>query len=271
MVETPSEVRWMSELPSRCRELAGRNPQLRERYLEARRGRWPTLLSSSVKTDKGLAYGIRTGVLYLSPSAESGIDVCPAASPACRALCLGRHSGRMTMPTHRVARIIRTWLFVSCRDEFMRRLDADISALERRASREGNLPYVRLNGASDVAWEREAPWIFTNHRGVTFYDYTKRFGRMVSHLGGLLPSNYHLTFSRSEANEPQVESLLDVGANVAVAFRDLPAATKNGWHGRTVVDGDRHDGRPNDEHGVVVGLSAKGAPARRAPKGFVVH
>ena len=90
-------------------------------------------------------------------------------------------------------------------------------------------------------------------------------------LAGRLPSNYSLTFSRSECNGETALEMAKAGANVAVVFdtrkgEDLPKR----WGSRPVIDGDTHDLRFLDARGRVVGLRAKG-PAKRDDSGFVVR
>ena len=62
---------------------------------------------------------------------------------------------------------------------------------------------------------------------------------------------------------------LTQGGNIAVVFEQRPAA----WRGFQVIDGDRHDIRTPtmDGHGVVVGLTPKGAKAKRDMSGFIVR
>jgi hypothetical protein len=90
---------------------------------------------------------------------------------------------------------------------------------------------------------------------------------MVSFLDGKLPSNYSLTFSRSETNESQCLDVLARGGNVAVVFRSKTLPTH--WNGFPVINGDENDLRFLDPKGVVVGLTAKGK-AKSDTSGFVV-
>jgi hypothetical protein len=46
-----------------------------------------------------------------------------------------------------------------------------------------------------------APTIFADNADLQFVDYTKSPKRAIEHAAGKFPSNYHLTFSRSETNE----------------------------------------------------------------------
>ena len=131
------------------------------------------------------------------------------------------------------------------------------------------MPCVRLNGTSDLPWERIDPELFEEFSHVTFYDYTKVAGRIT-------PNNYHITFSRSEENEAQALKELRRGKNVAVVFGQLgPAIAKTqplpptwyaGPYGEQfeIIDGDEHDLRfidPVSDIGYVIGLRAKG-PAK---------
>jgi hypothetical protein len=100
-----------------------------------------------------------------------------------------------------------------------------------------------------------------------FYDYTKSFQRMAKFINRSpeFPSNYHLTFSRSEHNETLCDMVLQMGGNVAVVFRDQLPKT---WKGFEVVNGDENDLRFRDKQGVVVGLIEKGL-AKKDETGFV--
>ena len=227
------------------------------------------------KTKKGRARGYSSAILHLAPASLSGRNVCPWSSAGCRAVCLNTagHGGIIrkgeTTNAVQLARIARTeWLFTD-RAGFMSQLFTEVETHIRRARANGLIPVVRLNGTSDLPFER-----ITDPNGVTafdvfavqFYDYTKSAARALAHARGEMPSNYHLTFSRSESNALDVDTVLRAGGNVAVVFqKDLPAS----WHGVRVVNGDQDDLRFLDPAGVVVGLKAKGK-AKRDGSGFVV-
>jgi hypothetical protein len=89
---------------------------------------------------------------------------------------------------------------------------------------------------------------------------------MKNFLAGKFPSNYHLTFSRSEENQSSVEEIALLGGNIAVVFRnELPEK----YLDKSVVNGDESDLRFLDKKSVVVGLSMKGK-AKKDESGFVV-
>jgi hypothetical protein len=157
-------------------------------------------------------------------------------------------------------RLRKTRWWVEDRPGFLSQLHRELTALQRRAARTGQPIAVRLNGTSDIEWERHLD--LSLYPNVQFYDYTKiarRFGRTQ-------PANYHLTFSRSEDNGRVADRLMAQGVSIAVVFDRIPES----WQGRPVIDGTAHDLRFLDPSGVIVGLTPKGR-ARRDCSGFVVR
>ena len=152
----------------------------------------------------------------------------------------------------------------------MAQLFKEIASAIKSAAKKGMEPCFRLNLTSDLPWEKikfNDKNIFDSFPSVKFYDYTKSAARMSTFLAGELPSNYHLTFSRSESNEKLVDAVLASGGNVAVVFRgSLP----NTWKGKQVISGDESDLRFLDPQNVIVGLVEKGK-AKKDASGFVVE
>ena len=202
--------------------------------------------------------GYQTYIMHLAPSTLSGYQTCPMASEGCASACLNT-AGRGRFTAIQEARIRKTRWFFEDRESFMAQLVKDIHAAIRKAGREGFVPVFRLNGTSDIRWETVVVNGFANimvmFPQVQFYDYTKLPNRRN------VPSNYHLTFSRSESNE----HLIPQGMNVAVVFDSLPDV----WMGRKVIDGTETDLRFLDEQNVVVGLLAKGK-AKKDTSGFTI-
>ena len=229
------------------------------------------LTIENAKTVKGESLGYLTGILYLAPADESvaygGKNMCPLASAGCAAACLFS-AGRGRFEKVRQARIAKTLHFLNNREQFFADLRKSIVRVVKMARRLNLTPAIRLNGTSDVAWEKIAPELFSEFSDVIFYDYSKLWKRVLDFANGLIPTNYHLTFSRSESNAEHVALVAEnSNANVAVVFAtsDLPAQ----YMGREVVNGDLHDLRFLDKRGVVVGLKAKGK-AKKDESGFVV-
>jgi hypothetical protein len=200
--------------------------------------------------------------MYLAPHKISGKNFCPHASAGCIAACLFT-AGRGRYRKIAQSRINRSHFFINDRAGFMAQLNKEIGAFVRKCDRQGKLPAVRLNGTSDLAWERLAPSLFRTYDKVQFYDYTKSYNRMLTFLDGRMPSNYHLTFSLSEVNEAKCLDVLERGGNIAGVFRESP----DSWHGYPTHDADKHDLRFLDPFGVGV-LKMKGR-AKHDRTGFV--
>ncbi len=234
----------------------------------------PKLLSvaADAKTVKGQKMGYLTGVLYLAPHTISGYQVCPKASDGCRLACLYT-AGRGIYTNTQKARIAKTKRFHEDRDGFMAQLVNEVEALIRKAKRESLIPVVRLNGTSDLPWEK----IKCNRNGVayasimeafadvTFYDYSAVLGRTKA----LNMPNYHLTFSLKENNDRDAIEALRQGYNVAVVMNVGRNEEKpKTWGGYPVYNGDETDLRFLDPNGHIIGLFPKGK-ARKDTTGFV--
>lgn len=223
------------------------------------------------KTLKGEKQGYLTFILHLAPADVSGYQTCPKATAGCKAACLNT-AGRGGMfkkgentNVIQEARKRKTRYFFENRDQFMLDLVADITKGIRYAEKRGLIPVFRLNGTSDIAWEKIRTDGYRNvmeqFPTYTFYDYTKVAGRKNR------PANYTLTFSKADGNDLDVRLALSNGMNVAVVFaKTLPTTYLN----RPVINGDESDLRFLDPANVIVGLKAKGR-AKKDTSGFVVN
>lgn len=156
------------------------------------------------------------------------------------------------------ARIRKTKYFFEDRENFLKDLEADITKAIKMAKKHGLTPAFRLNGTSDISWEKYG--IIQKFPDIQFYDYTKVRNRKVSHL-----HNYHLTFSAADGNDSDVHWAIKQGMNVATVFaKSLPSQ----WYGLRVIDADDHDLRFLDSKGSICGLVAKGK-AKKDTTGFV--
>ena len=228
------------------------------------------LLSNNNKLAKGESFGFLSLGVHLSPYKKSGRNVCPWASKGCALACLDT-AGMGAFSTTQQARVNRTNLFFEDKQGFFCKLVKEIELAVKRADKKGLIPCFRLNLTSDLPWEgirnADRNTIFELFPNVQFYDYTKGFSRMKAFLDGKMPSNYHLTFSRSEENQAHCEIILALGGNVACVFRNqLPKR----WQGKRVVNGDESDLRFNDPQGCIVGLVEKGR-AKKDESGFVLN
>lgn len=217
-------------------------------------------VQADAKTIKGAKRGYLSGILYLAPTNLSGIDVCPMASEGCKASCLFS-AGRGRFQSVTRARMVKTLAYHFDRARFADTVKKSIRSLLVKAKNKRMVPVVRLNGTSDILFERLTD-IIQSFPDVTFYDYSK----VTKRLFWDIPANYHLTFSLSESNESDAKFALSKGYNVAAVFRkDIPESM---W-GYPVISGDQDDLRFLDPKGVIVGLKAKGA-AKKDQSGFVI-
>lgn len=234
------------------------------------------LSTGNPKILKGLSQGYNTYILHLAPANLSGHNTCPKATEGCKAACLntagrgGMFKRGETTNVIQKARIRKTKMFYENRDEFMALLIKDIELAIKQSKRLGLTPVFRLNGTSDIAWEKyDVPGarnIFDLFPTVTFYDYTKILGRKVREI-----ANYHLTFSAADGNDADVEKAIQQGYNIATVFGlKKTMAMPETYMGLPVFNGDESDLRFLDPLGVVVGLYAKGK-AKKDTSGFVKY
>jgi hypothetical protein len=232
------------------------------------------LSTGNPKVLKGTKQGYNTYILHLAPAELSGYgNTCPKATAGCKAACLntagrgGMFKKGETTNVIQKARIRKTILFFTDRRQFMIDLFDDIRKAIKQSEKLGLTPVFRLNGTSDLAWEKytlNEQTVFEAFPNVQFYDYTKILGRKVNHI-----PNYHLTFSAADGNDEDVTKAIEQGYNVATVFglkKSLPMPAT--YNGLPVFNGDESDLRFLDPKGVIVGLYAKGR-AKKDTSGFV--
>jgi hypothetical protein len=231
------------------------------------------LSTANPKIQKGTKLGYLSFILHLAPSDLSGKNTCPKATAGCAAACLntagrgGMFKKGETTNMIQKARIRKTVEFFFDRDQFMLDLAYDIQKAVAFAKKQGLTPVIRLNGTSDLAWEKyEVPVfctknIFELFPDVQFYDYTKVLGRKVSGI-----NNYHLTFSKADGNDADVAKAIEQGYNIAAVFDEMPAT----YMGLPVINADETDLRFLDPKGCIAGLKAKGR-AKKDYSGFVIR
>jgi len=225
------------------------------------------LSTANPKIQKGTKMGYLSFILHLAPADLSGRETCPKRTAGCTAACLntaGRggmfRKGENTNMIQK-ARIRKTQYFFNERDAFMLDLYTDIQKAIKFAERQGLTPVFRLNGTSDLSWEKYTVGttdmnLFQLFPTVQFYDYTKVLGRKVAQY-----KNYHLTFSKADGNDSDVAEALFQGMSVVAVYDAIPAG---------VPSADETDLRFLDPKGVMLGLKAKGR-AKKDYSGFVIR
>jgi hypothetical protein len=237
-------------------------------------------VEADAKTDKGTASGYLTGILYLAPGQLAGVgNLCVHASAGCLAACLFTAGRAGIFEAVNAARVMRTRFLHDNRAGFIAALKGEIAALIRKAKRRGLRPVLRLNGTSDLPWEKLAPELFTEFPRLRVYDYTKSLRRAVAFAKGELPRNYHLTFSYSETNAAAAGIALAAGVNVAAVADGVRPGQRFALPGlpepRPTFSADRHDLRfldrkAADGKGRIGILKAKGK-AKGDKSGFVIR
>jgi len=235
---------------------------------------------ADAKTIKGNGDKYETAIMYMQPWKSAGINVCANAEIAgCIDGCLFK-AGRGAFNTVQASRARKTAWFAADRDGFMAQLVIDTTKFIKYCGKQGVTPVIRLNGTSDIRWERipvsnhntrygvpigSYASIFEMFPDVQWYDYTKIANRKTDHI-----KNYHLTFSYSDANPlyaKQVKIAMEKGMNMAVVWRSVDVIPRM-FMGVPVISGDADDLRFLDPDGVMVSLYAKG-PAKKDTSGFV--
>jgi hypothetical protein len=225
------------------------------------------LSTANPKIQKGTKMGYLSFILHLAPATLSGKETCPKRTVGCTAACLntaGRggmfKKGENTNVIQK-ARIRKTKMYFEQRDEFLATLEADIRKAIKFAEKQDLIPVFRLNGTSDLSWEKYTVGstdmnLFQLFPNVQFYDYTKVLGRKVAQY-----FNYHLTFSKADGNDSDVAEALLQGMSVVAVYDAIPAG---------VPSADETDLRFLDPKGIMLGLKAKGR-AKKDYSGFVIR
>lgn len=236
------------------------------------------LTTNNAKTIKGEKLGYLTYILYMAPykANSKGINVCSHASKGCADSCLvGSGFGGMYESVYK-GRVAKTEYFLRDRVGFLNQVREEIEKAIIK-NKDKAIVTFRLNGTSDLPYEKYRVFeggknIFEIFPNVQFYDYTKNYLRFDKEL----PSNYHLTFSRSEVNHDKAMELLSRGVNVAIVFYGGLPSEYNGYE---VINADLDDLRFLDKRGVICGLKYKnmtgkgGAEKNRLAlsSGFVIN
>lgn len=241
-----------------------------------------TAPKSNHKTKKSLDYGYYNIILHLAPTTVDGFNFCIKSTNGCRASCLF-FSGHGKFQKTQQARKKRNLMFLNDKTSFWTYIIRDILSAKKTAQKKGLELCVRLNGTSDVLWEKQyldnivfndkksidlinsinksnKITIFDLFPDIQFYDYTKTPNRKIDHL-----PNYFLTLSRSENNSVDIKKAIDNNESIAVVFNQLPEKYK----GLSVIDGTKHDLIFLHEKPSVIGLVANGR-AKNDTSGFVV-
>jgi len=238
------------------------------------------LLSKGTTNAKTKKNTLDTFILYLAPATQNSkkADLCPYRSKGCTEACLFT-AGRGKFGSVKDARINRTEYLLADPQTFLSQLALELKAINRRYLKKGQTAAIRLNGTSDRDFiyllKKRAGLDPLQLEGLVFYDYTKDPHRVKRYAG----TNYVLTYSRAEDNEPQALRILENSGLVSAVFAEkLPQFYK----GFEVIDGDQSDDlmikaskainvlkQTRKGKGLILGLKAKG-DAKKDTTGFVI-
>lgn len=206
-------------------------------------------------------------------------DICPNATPGCKAGCVIRGGLAQAFPQITAARRLKVLAYRSNEEVYARQLADQLVSIVQQTQR---ADVWRGNTGSDIDL-REAFRIANREisdRGLPrqrYYDYSK-VPEYFEHRAG----NHHLCFSRSEENELEALEMLRAGEIVSVVFHQPGLFAGNAayrqrlpetWRGFPVHDGDISDiripgftdpPRPANGRGYVIGLRLKGNHTQRA-------
>ena len=255
------------------------------------------LLGSSKKIEKTDGSAVLIRVLYLSPARESDIPVstifpdagwswgsawkkgkgvpvpkrrlnpntCWRHGSCARSCIVTAGNMRYNVPS----RYCKTWFWYTQPIVFLRLILSEIALYSEEAYLSRMLFYPRLNGTSDLMWERyiDMDSLVADLTGLGgFYDYTKwEWTTRVEEgqeMGIPWPDYYHITFSVDEKrfSKKWAEKWLEEGYNISmvVSTKSQKKALRSQEMEGIVVNGDKTDFRFMDPPRSIVLLNNKG-------------
>jgi len=205
-----------------------------------------------------------------NPKKLSGTEFCPFKG-VCPSACISE-AGNMAYQANVQARYAKSWFWLTEPILYLRVILSEIRVYSQTALISGDEFYARLNGTSDIPWER---YIFMDEFKESiqagfggFYDYTKwgyqpRVGSFKRTMGYDFPESYHLTFSFDEKKSSAAEGKkwLKKGFSMSIILRkEIAQSLLATWqpHFPFLVDGDATDFRFADPPAALVILKRKG-------------
>ena len=130
-----------------------------------------------------------------------GKDVC-VNYKGCIKTCLAFTGFAKIFPSVNKSRQAKKDLYVNQKSVFMKQLVKEIALQEKRAYKKGKKAVIRLNGFTDIDWEKQefdytGRNIFNSFPNVQFYDYTADANKVLNNQH----TNYHLTFSHKSGKD----------------------------------------------------------------------
>ena len=203
------------------------------------------LLGTNSKIDKSLKVypEYEASILQLLPNKHLCVNY-----KLCIKTCLAFKGLAKVYPSVIKSRKAKSEYFVNDTDTFIKQLIREIKNQEKRALKKNKNPVVRLNGFTDIDYEKFG--IFKLFPNVQFYDYSADYERVLNNNN----PNLHYTFSYKGNNLKECIELLK--NDVSIAVIDIPENQFFNDYEVEHIDGDKHDFR--FKHGkAIVWLSEK--------------
>jgi len=203
------------------------------------------LLGTNSKIDKSLKVypEYEASILQFLPNKHLCVNY-----KLCIKTCLAFKGLAKVYPSVIKSRKAKSEYFVNDTDTFIKQLIREIKNQEKRALKKNKKPVVRLNGFTDIDYEKFG--IFKLFPNVQFYDYSADYERVLNNNN----PNLHYTFSYKGNNLKECIELLK--NDVSIAVIDIPENQFFNDYDVEHIDGDKHDFR--FKHGkAIVWLSEK--------------
>ena len=203
------------------------------------------LLGTNSKIDKSLKVypEYEASILQLLPNKHLCVNY-----KLCIKTCLAFKGLAKVYPSVIKSRKAKSEYFVNDTDTFIKQLIREIKNQEKRALKKNKKAVVRLNGFTDIDYEKYG--IFKLFPNVQFYDYSADYERVLNNNN----PNLHYTFSYKGNNLKECIELLK--NDVSIAVIDIPENQFFNDYDVEHIDGDKHDFR--FKHGkAIVWLSEK--------------
>ncbi len=203
------------------------------------------LLGTNSKIDKSLKVypEYEASILQLLPNKHICVNY-----KSCIKTCLAFKGLAKVYPSVIKSRKAKSEYFVNDTDNFIKQLIREIKNQEKRALKKNKKPVVRLNGFTDIDYEKFG--IFKLFPNVQFYDYSADYERVLNNNN----PNLHYTFSYKGNNLRECLELLK--KDISIAVIDIKDNQFFNKYDIEHIDGDKHDFR--FKHGkAIVWLSEK--------------
>ena len=203
------------------------------------------LLGTNSKIDKSLKVypEYEASILQLLPNKHLCVNY-----KLCIKTCLAFKGLAKVYPSVIKSRKAKSEYFVNDTDTFIKQLIREIKNQEKRALKKNKKPVVRLNGFTDIDYDKYG--IFKLFPNVQFYDYSADYERVLNNNN----PNLHYTFSYKGNNLKECIELLK--NDVSIAVIDISENQFFNDYEVEHIDGDKHDFR--FKHGkAIVWLSEK--------------